>query len=304
MPAWRAEGFVGEAIASALAQTLQDIEVIVVDDASPDGTWEAVQGWARRDRRVRPFRQERNGGPSAARNAGIAEARGRWIALLDADDLYRPERLERMVAAAEAGGADLLADNLEQVDFESGAPLGRRFREATMAHQGALSLADIVLRDMPDSPTPEERFGFYQPIMRREVLDRHGLRYATDVRVGEDLLLYFAAVAKGARFHLVPEAGYVQRIRAGSLSNSGSGSVHQAEVNRRMLRLLPEPRDPALVALLRRRQRLSDLDAYVYLLQGGRLAAAARHLTWDDPRGLVRQARIAAGLLRRRARGS
>jgi len=87
---------VRRAIASALAQTLGDVEVLVVDDGSrPAFPWETG------DARVRVIRRERAGGPSAARNTGIAEARGTWITFLDDDDELTPDMLERSLAAAE-----------------------------------------------------------------------------------------------------------------------------------------------------------------------------------------------------------
>ncbi len=121
--AYQAAEFVQAAIHSALAQTRKDIEVIVVDDGSSDGTWDAIVACAHHDARVVPIRQPRWAGPSAARNAAVARARGRWLAVLDADDLYAPHRLEHMIAAAEALGADLLADNMLQVDFATGESL-------------------------------------------------------------------------------------------------------------------------------------------------------------------------------------
>ena len=93
IPAFNAERFLGEAIASALAQTLPPLEVLVVDDGSTDGSRAVAEGFGAA---VRVFTGP-NAGPSAARNRGVREARGSWIAFLDADDLFEPGYL----AAAE-----------------------------------------------------------------------------------------------------------------------------------------------------------------------------------------------------------
>lgn len=97
------------AIDSVRAQTFGDWELMVVDDASTDGTADAVAAHVAGDPRMRLIRLARNGGVSAARNAGIREARGEWIAFLDSDDWWMPAKLERQMArAAErvaAGGA-------------------------------------------------------------------------------------------------------------------------------------------------------------------------------------------------------
>ncbi|WP_025321592.1 glycosyltransferase family 2 protein [Deferrisoma camini] len=93
-------GLVDEAVASVLAQTFPDLELVVVDDGSTDGTAEHL---ARRfpDPRLRVVVQE-NRGASAARNRGAAETSGEWLAFLDSDDLWRPEKLERQLAALDA----------------------------------------------------------------------------------------------------------------------------------------------------------------------------------------------------------
>jgi glycosyltransferase involved in cell wall biosynthesis len=118
MPAYNAAAFVGEAIRSVLAQTLRDFELIVVDDASTDGTAEAVRACA--DPRIVLLRIEINSGAVGARNAGIAAARGAYIALLDADDQADARRLEHQVALLRASGADLCAANYRRWDPRSG----------------------------------------------------------------------------------------------------------------------------------------------------------------------------------------
>ena len=92
VPAYQAEAFLGEALASALAQDHPAVEVVVVDDGSSDRTAEVAAAYPVRVLR-RPHR-----GPAAARNAGLAVARGAFLTILDADDLWPPDRLSRQVA--------------------------------------------------------------------------------------------------------------------------------------------------------------------------------------------------------------
>jgi glycosyltransferase involved in cell wall biosynthesis len=96
-----AERWVGGALDSLRAQTLGDLEVVAVDDGSRDGTWEALRAAARADRRIRPLRSGTGRGQAAALNAGLAAARGRYLALLDADDEAVPDRLALQVGALE-----------------------------------------------------------------------------------------------------------------------------------------------------------------------------------------------------------
>jgi glycosyltransferase involved in cell wall biosynthesis len=105
IPAYNAADYIGRTLESLRAQSFGDFEAIVVDDGSRDETAEVVRRFAESDPRVRLIRQA-NAGVAAARNRAIAEARGRYIANLDADDMWRPTFLERTVGALEAAGED------------------------------------------------------------------------------------------------------------------------------------------------------------------------------------------------------
>jgi glycosyltransferase involved in cell wall biosynthesis len=107
IPAFNAERTLAETLESALAQTFEKIEIIVIDDGSTDGTREIAQSFAARDPRVRVIVQE-NGGVADARNAGIRAARAPLVSPLDADDVWHPCFLEKVHAALTAGGEDTL----------------------------------------------------------------------------------------------------------------------------------------------------------------------------------------------------
>ena len=114
IPAYNHERFVATAIDSVFRQTFQDFELVVVDDASSDGTWEIVSAF--RDPRMRAVRHSTNLGAHATLNEGIAESRGRLVAVLNSDDVFHPERLECLTAAAhKARGNDFFA--FTDVDF-------------------------------------------------------------------------------------------------------------------------------------------------------------------------------------------
>lgn len=104
IPAYLAEATIGETLDSLLAQTFGDFEAIVLDDASPDRTAAIVEAYAAYDRRIRLVRLEKCG-PSRARNLGVEQAQGEWIAFLDADDLWAPHKLAALAAAAARPGA-------------------------------------------------------------------------------------------------------------------------------------------------------------------------------------------------------
>lgn len=95
--AYNAEGFLDLAIRSVVRQTLTDWELYVIDDCSTDGTYAIAQKWQQQDHRIHALHNERNCGVSRTRNRGIELSRGQYIALLDADDIWYPEKLERQL---------------------------------------------------------------------------------------------------------------------------------------------------------------------------------------------------------------
>jgi glycosyltransferase involved in cell wall biosynthesis len=103
-PCWNAEAFLGEAVESVIAQTYPNWEMIIVDDGSSDGSLAIAQHYAGREQRIRVLRHEGGGnlGKAASRNLGIERAQGRFLAFLDADDVYLPGKLARQVPIAQA----------------------------------------------------------------------------------------------------------------------------------------------------------------------------------------------------------
>lgn len=98
MPSYKCGKYIAESIKSVQAQTYQNWELIVVDDCSGDGTVEIVEGLKKEDSRIRLFQNEKNSGAALTRNYALREAKGRWIAFLDSDDIWKPEKLERQLA--------------------------------------------------------------------------------------------------------------------------------------------------------------------------------------------------------------
>jgi glycosyltransferase involved in cell wall biosynthesis len=114
MPAYGHERFVGQAIESVLAQTLTDWELIVIDDCSLDGTWDEIRRF--RDQRIIASRHPVNRGAHATLNEGLAQARGSYVAILNSDDMYHAERLERTVGHLASGEVDLVGSAVRLID--------------------------------------------------------------------------------------------------------------------------------------------------------------------------------------------
>ena len=108
MPAYNAEKYIGEAIASVRAQTYENWELLILDDGSADRTAEIAQAYAQQDARIQVLRNPQNMGVARTRNRGFDLAQGEWIALLDSDDRWRAQKLEKQLAVARSSDADIV----------------------------------------------------------------------------------------------------------------------------------------------------------------------------------------------------
>ena len=259
--AYESAGFIARAVKSALAQTLANIEIIVVDDASKDDTAINAAAAGEGDKRLRVIRLPENGGPSGARNAALNAARGDWICVLDSDDAMEPERLEALVSFAEADGADIAADALLMVDEGAEDEPGKVFNHSALSSPITLETyaRDNCLYKKNGGS------GYLKPIIRRAFIEQYQLRYDTTMRIAEDWMLLANALALGARYALIEKPLYRYTIRAGSISHRLSQKTlapmlasADAFIAQHRLRLSEE----ALRALQRRRDSIADALAY------------------------------------------
>ncbi|WP_448602716.1 glycosyltransferase family 2 protein [Thermoleptolyngbya sp.] len=215
MPAYNTEAYIARAIASALNQTLHNIEVIVVDDASTDGTAEVARRF--RDERVRVFVNEQNMGAAGARNRALRAAQGNWIAVLDSDDWYAPERLERLLQVAQVEQADMVADDLYYVPDGSDTPLGTLIQRSGHSITEIRQVDPVFFVETDIYGQQGLHLGLSKPLMRRQFLMEHDIEYDLSLRLGQDFWLYVDCLINGARYLLVPEPYYYYRFRPNSL---------------------------------------------------------------------------------------
>jgi glycosyltransferase involved in cell wall biosynthesis len=161
MPVYNGEPFVARAIESILDQTFRDLEFVIVDDGSTDATPKLLDEYAARDGRIRLLAQPRNTGIAEAASRGCREARGRYLARMDADDASFPDRFEKQVAYLDAHpDVGILGANIR--DFDERGPFGSVWRRPTEPKVVAWFL---LFGNCIAHPTV---------MMRREVFERFG----------------------------------------------------------------------------------------------------------------------------------
>ncbi|MDD6616206.1 MAG: sugar transferase [Lachnospiraceae bacterium] len=199
IPAYNCEKYLKEAVGSVLAQTWQDWELLILDDCSKDATFSEMQKLAEKDERIRIFQNPCNMGAAATRNRGVALAAGEWIAFLDGDDLWAPEKLEKQMAVLEripdAGflftGSAFIEDDGMTIAYVLHIP--EKVNRKKLLGQNVISCSSVLIRReyMMEFPMPEQD-GIHEDFAAwLSVLSKVPWAYGVD----EPLLIYRRAFA-------------------------------------------------------------------------------------------------------------
>ncbi|GAA3151702.1 hypothetical protein GCM10010466_48480 [Planomonospora alba] len=204
VPAYKVEPYLRACLESLAAQTWRDLEVVVVDDGSPDAGAGIAEEYRERDPRFRLLRQD-NAGLGAARNAGLREASGEFVAFLDGDDLLPLHALETMAGSLLETGSDLVSGNVRRFG-------GRRMRQSPMhrvvcarpVRRGHITSHDALLRDRLVT----------NKLWRRSFWDEHGLGFPEGV-LYEDIAVALPAHFLAKAVDVLTEDVYLWREREG-----------------------------------------------------------------------------------------
>lgn len=206
IPCYNAEPFLAETVESILRQTLTDYEIILIDDGSADSTAEVIKSFG--SRVTGEFGPNR--GASVARNRGTELAQGKLIQYLDADDLLRPDALERRVNALEASGADVAYSDWQRLEENE---------------KGEFLAGAVIARKIEDvHPDPEIALftDFWAPpaalLYRRQIVNAIG-NWNESLPIIQDARFFLDAALRGAKFVYVSEVGADYRVhKSNSLS--------------------------------------------------------------------------------------
>jgi len=212
IPAFNVAPYIRECIESALKQTHNSFEVIVVDDCSTDGTADIVR--AIHDSRLRLIVNEANSGVSYTRNSAIDAAMGEYIVLLDSDDLMAANRLE-IIAGHLQDAPTMVFDDLQYFSGdapEEGGETAYSRREISVTDVRGYGFEEFLSKDL----------GILQATIRKSFLAEQGIRYEQGFSAGEDFAFYADIFLAGGTVRFIGEALYFYRQREGSLIRTAS----------------------------------------------------------------------------------
>ena len=242
IPVYKVEAYLRRCVDSVLNQSYSDLQVILVDDGSPDGCGAICDDYARRDSRIVSLHKE-NGGVSSARNYGLQYATGKYVTFCDSDDFYSPGWIAALVEAMERESADMVC-----ADFtfhHEDASMNSIFR----GEKGTYELADQQQRVQY---CVEKMFGgkhswnVWSRLFRRSLIQENSLQFCeTCGNFAEDLCFILEYCLYSTRIATVGESGYMYFQRTGSMMGSSAGkpkldsvnevSLYFAEVSRKVL---------------------------------------------------------------------
>ena len=212
VPAYNVEAYLPECLDSLISQTLEDIEIVCVNDASTDGSLAILRQYAARDARIRVIDQATNEGLSVARNVGIAMATGRWLAFVDSDDFVDPDLCRKALACAGSSAADLVI--YDYAAFRSDVDLAR---EQSLPSQ-------LTGMDPRDTAALLALNAYaWLKLVRAEHLRALGVQFPPGMTY-EDLPFHWDLLARTERVALLPERLYFYRQREGAISFSSDWS--------------------------------------------------------------------------------
>ena len=219
---YNGEDFLEECIDSILAQTLEEFELICVNDGSVDSTPTILARYESLDDRVRVFTQD-NAGVSSARNKGLSHARGEFVLFLDDDDVFLPAMFEKMAQKMCLTGADLCVTN------------GNRFNMKTESTTKGKSYLRMDYVPDGDSFTPEDAgkyllnfstFHVFNKMFRRSFLLENGIEFQP-VPIGEDSIFYVQSLIAARKITVVDDHLFVYRFNTGT---SVTDSVYRLDM--------------------------------------------------------------------------
>lgn len=221
VPVYNVEKYIDRCMTTLLGQTYKNIEVILVDDGSPDGCPKLCDEYAKKDSRVKVVHKE-NGGLGYARNSGLDIATGEYIAFVDSDDYVTEDMCEKLMSAAMKYNADIVYGG---IFYDENGVIKRR----PGVQQPVIRKDDEVKEFLLDliAMKPEEKqdtiieVSVWKAIFRKKIFDDYNIRFVSEREfISEDIIFNIDYISKACSVVLIPEPVYYYCTNPNSLSKS------------------------------------------------------------------------------------
>lgn len=209
VPVYKVEAYLDRCVRSIAEQSFKNLEIILVDDGSPDGCPALCDAWAERDSRVRVVHQQ-NGGLSAARNAGMAVATGELMGFVDSDDWIAPDMYAQLYSLLEEDGSDIAACGVEMV-WEDGSPSRCLTKPGRRVLDREEAMRAIIEESWLKQPV---WYKLYRTALIRDLAFPVG-------KYHEDVFWSYRAVSRANRVSVSDKIGYYYLQRSGSIMGAG-----------------------------------------------------------------------------------
>lgn len=213
VPAYNVSAYIDKCMTSLTQQTYRNLEILVVDDDSTDDTYEKLQAWARKDKRIKLFRNEQNGGASAARERAFKEVTGDAVMYVDSDDFIQKDYISPMIKTLKESGAEVVLNNTVIMLDERQRNYKRLNWWFNFDHLGFLSVP----------PQCRSKQGtLWGKIFRTDFLRRINVPFP-HIRHHADHFMHMAMMAQANKIYVMEGDAYVYRFRPGSLQTEKVG---------------------------------------------------------------------------------
>ena len=217
VPVYKVERYLRQCLDSIISQTYKNLEIILVDDGSPDNCGAICDEYAASDLRVKVIHKQ-NGGLCAARNDGIARATGDWIAFVDSDDWCELDYYEQMLGTTDSGKADIIFANGYFIEYSDRCKKVYIFAEPFEVCEKD-SLESLTIKTIFPGRSEEVRYGYpWDKLYRKSFLEKQQLLFDTSQKAWEDCWFNFKAFNQAKTIVVGSAAGYHYRQTFGSIT--------------------------------------------------------------------------------------
>lgn len=215
VPVYKVEQYLVECLDSVANQSLHDIEIICVDDGSPDGCWEIMCRYAEQDGRFIPLQHEKNRGLGAARNTGIEYATGEYIFFLDSDDYLLPDGLENLYFAARKHRVAVVDAPLKRYLEDEGC-----YKRVRVKKKGLVTITNAAFDVL--------EYNVFR-LFRADIFANKSIRFPPRL-IHEDIEFYWKVFTKYPQVYCIGEPVLIYRIRGGSITSSPKKDYDQNNI--------------------------------------------------------------------------